>query len=581
MRDFEVILRTPWGGPWRAFREPSAVLTAWRPDEVRPCLDAIDRAVRDDGVYAAGFVTYEAASGFGLPARSAPPAGLPLVAFGVFPSGHVTFQGRPRPAGTCQVGPWTPSVTHDEYLQAVRQIKASIEAGNTYQINYTFRLRAPWSGDPLALLADLHAAQLGQWGAFASTGRHAICSASPELFFVWNDGRLECRPMKGTARRGLWTADDLARGEALRHSAKNRAENVMIVDMVRNDMGRVAQVGSVEVASMFDVERYPRQWQMTSTVVADAPGVHAPAFFEALFPSGSVTGAPKHSSMQIIRDLECSPRGIYTGAIGYFSPRGRGHFNVAIRTVMLDRETGQAEFGVGSGVVWDSVDRDEYDECLLKASILVEPPRAFRLLETIGYSFQGGFALLDRHLERMQASAGYFGFEFDADEARRLLSRAVVDLLGASRVRLLLARDGSIVCEAVDLGQAPAAPLRAALATSPIDPLDAFLYHKTTRRDVYDEARASRPDADAVILWNPAGEVTEGTEANLVALIDGRKVTPPITCGLLAGTLRAELLASGEIAEARITIAALRDAEHVWLINSVRGWMDVGPEVDG
>jgi para-aminobenzoate synthetase / 4-amino-4-deoxychorismate lyase len=575
VRDFTVILRTPWGGPWRAFRDPSAVLTAWRPADVRPCLAAVDRAVRDEGVYAAGFVTYEAAAGLDLPAREAGPEGLPLVAFGLYPTGHVTFQGRPRPRGGCTAGPWTPSIDHAAYLEAVRRIKDQIAAGNTYQINFTFRLRAAWAGDPLALLADLHAAQRGAWGAFVETGRHAICSASPEVFFVWNDGQIECRPMKGTAPRGLWTADDLQRGEALRHSGKNRAENVMIVDMVRNDLGRLARTGTVVVTSLFDVERYPRQWQMTSRVVADTPDVQAPAMFEALFPSGSVTGAPKHSSMQIIRDLECSPRGVYTGAIGYFSPRGRGHFNVAIRTITLDRETGQAEFGVGSGVVWDSVDQDEYEECLLKASILTQPLPPFRLLETIRYSPEGGFALLTRHLDRMLASAAYFGIAFDAREAGQMLTRAVADLPAPSRVRLLLARDGSIVCEAVDLGSRDEAPLRAAFAAAPIDPSDLFLYHKTTRRDVYEQAKASRPDADAVILWNPSGEVTEGTEANLVALIDGRKVTPPVECGLLAGTMRAELLEAGEIVEARITRDALRTAERVWLINSVRGWMDV------
>jgi para-aminobenzoate synthetase / 4-amino-4-deoxychorismate lyase len=550
------------------------VITAWRPGEVRGCLEAVDRAVAD-GLYAAGFVAYEAAAAYGLPACDTAPDGLPLVAFGLYPSSNVTFQGRPRPTVAGRAGPWVPSIDHDAYLRAVARIKAEIDAGNTYQINLTFRLRAPWSGDPLAVLADLQAAQRGPWAAFVDTGRHAICSASPELFFVQNDGRIECRPMKGTAPRGLWAADDLRQGAALRASPKNRAENVMIVDMVRNDLGRVATAGSVEVTSIFDVERYPRQWQMTSTVIAQAPGVRMPEVFEAMFPSGSVTGAPKHSSMQIIRDLECSPRGVYTGAIGYLSPRGRGHFNVAIRTVTLDRETQRAEFGVGSGIVWDSVERDEYDECLLKASILTEPQPPFRLLETIGYDPEGGFTLVDRHLERLAASADYFGYAFDRDEARTMLAQARRDLRGASRIRLLLGRDGTMVCEAVDLGPPRARPLRAGLAPDPIDPADVFLYHKTTRREVYAKARASRPELDAVILWNPAREATEGTEANLVALIEGRKVTPPVECGLLAGTFRAELLEAGEVAERRIPLESLRRAERVWLVNSVRGWVGV------
>jgi para-aminobenzoate synthetase/4-amino-4-deoxychorismate lyase len=591
----DVVLRTPWGGPWRGFREPTAVLTAERVGDVRECLREVDRAVRRSGFYAAGFVAYEAAGAFGLPVHGGTPGSLPLVCFGLYTADRVTSQGRPRPRGVSGhealthradsrggsalyglTGPgWIPSIDHAAYLQAIDAIKARIAAGDTYQINFTFRLRAPWTGDPLALLGDLHAAQRGAWGAYVDTGRHAIASASPELFFAVNGGRIECRPMKGTAPRGLWPSADLAQAEALRMSAKNRAENVMIVDMVRNDLGRIARTGSVEVASLFDIERYPRHWQMTSHVVADAEPGGLLVIFDALFPSGSVTGAPKHSSMGIIRELEASPRGIYTGAIGYLSPNGRGHFNVAIRTVAIDREAGTAEFGVGSGIVWDSVDRDEYDECLLKASILAQPPPPFRLLETIAYAPQGSFRLLDRHLERLRASADYFGFVFDEREAREMLGRAVADLRGASKLRLLLSRDGSLVCEATDLEPGASRPLIAELAVEPIDPSDVFLYHKTTERAVYTDARAARPRAEAVLLWNPAGEVTEGTDANIVVELDGRRVTPPVECGLLAGTMRAELIATGEIVEQRVTIDDLHRATRAWLINSVRGWMEI------
>ena len=577
MTRLEVILRSPWAGPWRAFRDPLAILTATRPDDVQACLEDVARAVQSEGCYAAGFVTYEAAAAFGLPAHPPPADGLPLVCFGLFAPDRVTSQARPRPSGPYEAGPWVPTLDHAGYLDAIRRIRSLIEAGDTYQINFTFRLRSRWSGDPLALLADLDAAQMGAWGAWVDTGQHVVCSASPELFFTWVDGRLQCRPMKGTAPRGLWAAADLAAAEALRHSPKNRAENVMIVDMIRNDLSRLAGVTGVTATSLFDVERFPRQWQMTSTVVADAPGATLPAMFEAMFPSGSVTGAPKHSSMRIIRDLETSPRGIYTGAIGYLSPRRRAHFSVAIRTITIDRHRGDAEFGVGSGVVWDSVDRDEYDECLLKASILTRPPLPFRLLETIGYQHASGFALLDRHVARMRASAEYFGFEFDEHEARNMLQRAIGDLRGRSRLRLLLARDGSLVCEAVDLIAKPSRPLRAELAATAVDVSDPFLYHKTTRREVYETALASRPDAEAVILWNAAGEVTEGTDANLVVEIAGRKVTPPIESGLLAGTLRAHLLDTGEIEERRIPIADLLAAKRAWLINSVRGWMEIVP----
>ena len=365
---FEAVLRTPFAGPWRRFRNPVRVVTASRVDEVRAALADVERMVRG-GLYAAGFVAYEAAGAFDLPVKAAS-SSLPLVCFGLFPPDSVETLGRFRATGRAEVGQWQPSIDHDAYLRAIAAIKERIEAGDTYQINFTFRLMAPFRGDPAALMTDLHAAQAGRWSAFLDLGAHAICSASPELFFVSEDGRIECHPMKGTAPRGWWAAQDAARAEELHRSEKNRAENVMIVDMVRNDLGRIATTGSVCAVSLFDVERYPLQWQMTSRVRADAPGTGLAAIFESMFPSGSITGAPKHSAMGIIQELESTPRGIYTGAIGYLSPQGRAHFNVAIRTVVIDRERSSAEFGVGSGIVWDSVDRDEYDECLIKASMV-------------------------------------------------------------------------------------------------------------------------------------------------------------------------------------------------------------------
>jgi para-aminobenzoate synthetase/4-amino-4-deoxychorismate lyase len=577
----EVRLRSARGREWRTFREPVAVLRATRPDDVARCLAEIDRAVRSDGCYAAGFVGYEAAAAFGLPTHTPSPDGLPLVCFGLFHPDTVTSERALPAGGAYHTGQWRASIDPAAYAAAIRRIKSRIESGDTYQINFTFRLTAPFAGDPVALLRDLDIAQDGPWGAFVDDGRFAICSASPELFFRVDGDWIECRPMKGTAPRGLWAAADRQQAEHLVTSEKQQAENVMVVDMVRNDLGRVADLGTVQVAALFVAERYPLQWQMTSRVEARMARGSLLHLFEALFPSGSVTGAPKHSSMGIIRELETAPRGIYTGAIGYMSPRGRGHFNVAIRTIALDRRTGQVEFGVGSGVVWDSVERGEYDECLLKASILLtRPPESyaagphpeFQLLETIGWAPDAGFALLERHLSRLQESAECFGFACDVTEVRALLEIAVADLAGPARLRVLLSRDGAIVCEGADLGVPAARPLRAALAADPIDPASVFLYHKTTVRDVYDRARASRPDAEAVLLWNPSGEVTEATEANVVVEIGGEKVTPPVECGLLGGTLRAELLGTGAIHEQRVRVDDLTRATGVWLINSVRGW---------
>ena len=306
-----------------------------------------------------------------------------------------------------------------------------------------------------------------------------------------------------------------------------------------------------------------------------------------MFPSGSVTGAPKHSSMDIIRGLETRPRGIYTGAIGYLAPGGDAHFNVAIRTVTIDKRRQTAEFGVGSGVVWHSIDRDEYAECVLKASILlrdeaeVGPATEFELLETLKWSPGEGFALLERHIARLVDSADYFGFTVAEPSIRAALLSAVQGRTSEARVRLRVARDGAAVCEVSELPPPPAI-LRAALASAPVDLRDVFLYHKTTRRLVYDAARASRPDADAVILWNEAGEVTEGAIHNIVVEIDRRKLTPPVECGLLAGTLRAEMLEAGAIEIGRIKIDDLPSATGCWLINSVAGsipaTLDLGSE---
>lgn len=578
---FELVLQTPWGGPWRRFSDPVRVIRAHRGDEVRDALAAVDGAVRN-GDYAAGFVTYEAASAFGLPV-GAPAAGLPLVAFGIYEADTIETLHRLRSTGSATLGKWSPSIDHAAYLAAIAAIKTWIERGDTYQINFTFRLTAAFSGEPSALMRELYAAQAGAWSAYVDLGPRVICAASPELFFSVEHGRALCRPMKGTWPRGYWPDQDVAYGEALRRSEKNRAENVMIVDMVRNDLGRVAKTGSVRPVSLFNVERYPLQWQMTSDVEAIVGEASLPAMFEAMFPCGSITGAPKHRSMEIIRELESTPRGIYTGAIGYISPHGRSHFSVAIRTVVVDREAGRAEFGVGSGVVWDSVDRDEYDECLLKAEMLggqavkrtasyvVGDPPGFRLLEAIRWTVDGGFALLDRHMDRLRASADCFGFACDIDDVRGLLNEAVEDLRVPAKVRVMVGADGSVLCEAVDL-MPLRQPVRVALASAPVDRSDVFLYHKTTRRGVYERARASRRDADAVLLWNEDGEITEATESNVVIVRQGDRITPPVECGLLPGTLRAELLDAGEIVEGRVSREALLAADEVWLINSVRGW---------
>ena len=572
---FEVLLRTPFDGPWLSMQDPSAVLTARRSGDLRACLDAVEDAARG-GSYVAGFLTYEAAAAFGLAVHEPRANGLPLARFGIFPRQHVRrLEAPPLTAQEHPVSNWAPSVEREDYADALRRIKFHIAEGDTYQLNFTYRLRAPFGGNAQGLFNDVVAAQAGAWSAYIDVGTHAICSASPELFFSLRSGRIECRPMKGTLPRAFSARDDVKQRERLRGSEKNRSENVMIVDLVRNDLGRVASVGSVSVRSLFDVERFPRQWQMTSTVTADVRDVRLSDLFAALFPSGSVTGAPKARSMEIIRELEQEPRGVYTGAIGLIDPLGRAHFNVAIRTVVIDRVREEAEFGVGGGIVWESSAADEYEECRTKAAILLNRDPAFELLETLRWTPNEGYALLDRHLERVSLSADYFALPCAVAEIGLALQSAVAHRTCPAKVRLLVGRDGRPRCEVADLPARGADRVRTALAAAPVSADNVFLYHKTTQRDVYEAARASRPDADAVLLWNEAGEVTEGTDANVVVELGGRRVTPPVECGLLPGTMRADLLARGEIVEQLVTRADLRRAGQMWLINSVRGWVEL------
>jgi para-aminobenzoate synthetase/4-amino-4-deoxychorismate lyase len=548
--------------------DPVRVIEATRPADVETAIRQVQAEARSRQCHALGLIRYEAGRAFDLEVADAAPYALPLAWFALFESDHVHVVDAPRALHAYRIGTPRPSIDRDAFRAAFERIRQHIAAGDTYQVNCTFKLRADFSGDPLSLFADLAATQRGRHSAFIRVGQHAICSASPELFFSIDGDRIAARPMKGTASRGRTAAEDDQRADALRHSAKERAENVMIVDMMRNDIGRVAEVGTVDAPELFALERYPNVWQMTSTVTArtSAP---LDAIIRALFPSASVTGAPKVRTMEIIRDIEHEPRGVYTGAIGYLTPDGGAQFNVAIRTAVVDERRGALEFGVGSGVVWDSDPDREYDECLLKGSVLGRRPEPFDLLETIRWTPEEGFFLLERHLARLQSSARYFGFECQVTRIRAALAAAVQTAGGPLRLRLLVAEDGSVRVEQAPLDARPGV-WHVQLAPRPIDPLDARLFHKTTNRRMYEDLRV--PGYDDVILWNAAGEITESTIANLVFEIEGRRVTPPVECGLLPGTLRAELLATGQVSEARVRVDELSRASGLWLVNSVRGW---------
>jgi para-aminobenzoate synthetase / 4-amino-4-deoxychorismate lyase len=555
-------------GGWLRFTRPAAVYVAKTPAQTRAILKRAAAAAAA-GRYAAGFVGYEAAPAFDAALRTHPPGRLPLAVFGVYAGGEA-FDTLPAPAVPCTAGPWRPSVDAAAYAAALDRIRAYLAAGDTYQVNYTMRLRAALSGDPYALFHRLVAAQAGgRFAAYFACEAWAVCSASPELFFDCTPPDIVCRPMKGTAPRGLWSADDMAHAAALRTSEKERAENVMIVDMIRNDLGRIAAPGSVRVVSVFDTERYPTLWQLTSTVAAETDA-GLPEIFGALFPCASVTGAPKVRTMEITRELEPDPRGVYTGAIGLIEPGGRARFSVAIRTVAVDRAAGEAEYGVGGGIVWDSRPEREYAECAVKARVLDRPVEAFALLETLLWTPRDGCVLLDGHLRRAEASAVYFGFAFSAERVRRALAAQTMPEEPA-RVRVEMDRDGGVRVTAVPLGPNTGAPATVAVDDRPVDPADRFLYHKTTRRAVYAAARARHPDADDVLLCNARGEITESTIANLVVERGGERVTPPLSCGLLPGVYRDALLRRGRVREAVVRREDLRRAAAIYLVNALRG----------
>jgi para-aminobenzoate synthetase/4-amino-4-deoxychorismate lyase len=466
---------------------------------------------------------------------------------------------------------WQASVGFAEFEAKVKRIKELIRLGDTYQVNYTYRLGAVMAADPWEFFLQLVAAQEAPYGAFVDTGEWVIGSASPELFFQLDGDRIVCRPMKGTAARGLTQAQDQAQAEALRTSEKERAENVMIVDMVRHDLGRVAETGSVTVPRLFAVEKYPTVWQMTSTIEARTRASLC-EIFQALFPPASITGAPKVRTMEIIAQLEPSARRIYTGAIGFIAPGRRAQFNVAIRTLLLDPRTGRAEYSVGGGITWGSQPEAEWQECRDKAKILTTRIPAFVLLETLLWTAEGGYFLLARHLERLEQSALYFGFELDLPAARLELEQLAAGLARTrQRVRLLLSRDGRITLEAEALPAPDPALPRVTVAPGPADSSNPFLYHKTTNRGPYEAARAACPGYDDVLLFNEKGEVTESTIANLAVEIEGKLYTPPMRCGLLPGTLRADLLERGELVERAITVDAVLRSPRVCLLNSVRG----------
>ncbi|WP_459936730.1 chorismate-binding protein [Desulfonatronum parangueonense] len=559
---------------WRVFRKPVDVVSACNSSEVDSCLARIEGRIERHGLHAAGFLSYEAAAAFDPAFRVRPDdAGFPLLWFGLFAQVE-TVSGWPR-RSMSSLADWKASITEQQYHRSLGAIREHLRVGNTYQVNFTFRLLCEFPQHPWDFFQSVCQTRPAAHAAYVCLEDWAICCFSPEQFFALDGEEIVSSPMKGTRGRGLTSRQDQELAEELRSSAKDRAENVMITDMVRNDLGKIAVPGSVVVKDLYAVEKHATVWQMVSRVQAQTRESLA-RIFGALFPPASITGAPKAASMKIIAELEDRPRRIYTGCIGYISPSAgaglQAAFNVAIRTVLVNKRREQAEYGVGGGIVWDSNEVGEYAECRIKAEVLHQRMPDFKLLETMLWMPDQGYVLLERHLSRLRASAEYFEFPLDLSAVREALHVLAENFVREPRmVRLLVNKNGQLKLEDLPPPPLPGKIPRVTLAKAPVNSRDLFLYHKTTHRVAYQQALDASPGFDDVLLYNEHGQVTESTRTNVLARLGGVLYTPPVSCGLLAGTLRGHLLDQGQIVERILTPADLGRAEHVYLINSVRG----------
>ena len=539
------------------FAGARGVIRADEPDEVPGAFAAIEKA-RAEGHHVAGYFSYEL--GYLLEPRLRPllPAAraVPLLWFGVF---ERMEEGRLEAQSRAYAGPLRHEWNAEDYHRRFERVRRYIAAGDIYQANLSFRSRFAFAGDARALYARLRARSNAAYGAFVDDGERQVLSLSPELFFALDaDGRLVAKPMKGTIARGTDPVSDAAARARLAASEKDRAENLMIVDLLRNDLGRIAEIGSVGVEDLFSIETYPTLHTMVSTVRARLkPGADVATIVRALFPCGSVTGAPKIRAMEIISELEASPRGLYCGAIGHFAPDGAARFNVAIRTLTI--AGGAGELGIGGAVVQDSTSQSEFDECLLKARYYEAARVPLELIETLRWSPGAGFVRLERHLDRMARSAAYFGIAFD--RARLALPDGAGEDL---RVRITLNEAGAFHVTAAPLGP-PRSRWTYAISPLRVRSDDALARHKTNWRDHLEPL----PGVDETLFLNERGEVAEGSRSTVFVRRGGELLTPPLSAGILDGCLRREMLEAGQCREAVLVPEDL--AGEVFLGNSLRG----------
>lgn len=555
------------------FTNPITVIQTNKLNEIDSCLHNVQIAV-NKGYYAAGYLAYEAAGAFYPHIQFQQTDDIPLLWFGIFER-PIKMDMSNRIDHTYHATTWKPNISIQEYNDTFDRVHTYIKEGETEQVNYTIQMEADFSGDSFAFYKQLEQSQAANYSAYINIDHRSILSASPELFFHMKDGIITTKPMKGTVERGKTYEEDRQNAQWLKNSQKNRHENELIIQLMKSELGKIAQPNTITVPNKFAIEQYPTVYQMTSTVTAKIKeGIELVKLFQALFPCGSITGQPKERTMEIISQYEQNPRGIYCGAIGYMTPDHEAIFNVPIRTVAINHKTGKAVYGVGGAITIDSTKEEEYAEVITKAKVLTEKRTPFQLLETIGLH-HGKFVVLDHHINRMKQSATYFNYPFNETKLRRSL-RAIAqnNKENMYRVRVLLHHSGHYSIETKKYTQTKT-PAIVSLAKQPIDRNNRFLYHKTTNRTLYEQHRENTDHLFDVLLWNEEEEITEFTTGNIVIEMNGKFITPPVTCGLLPGTFRKSLLEKGKITEQTILKKDLLHCDRVWFINSVRKWVPV------
>lgn len=547
------------------FCQPLYIIETHLHHEVSACFKKIQQAL-DEGCYAAGYVSYEAASAFTPYLKTHHKSTMPLLWFGIFKK---PSQGSPPPIiPLSQIYDWAIKTSRKDYQKAIQYIHENIAQGNVYQVNYTARLTTTMHKQAAySYYQKIRHAQQANYCAYLDTDDRQILSASPELFFHWQQGKITTKPMKGTIARGKTLAEDRVQRKILSESDKDRSENLMIVDLLRNDLSKIAHLNSIKVPELFTIEKYPTVLQMTSTITAETrPDTTLFDIFKALFPCGSITGAPKASAMQIITQLETSQRDIYCGAIGFITPDQEAIFNVPIRTLHIENQTNTATYAAGGGITWSSTVTGEYQELLAKAEILSTNTLPEHLLESL-LLCDGQYFLLALHLRRLKNSAHYFNFKFFYTQTKQQLQALAQEHhSGNYKVRLLLNQQGEITLTKEPIDTTPSI-LQANWSALIMQSSNRLLYHKTTNRSFYP---ASSPNLEQLLL-NEQEQVTEFTTGNIVISQQGKFLTPPQTVGLLNGTLREWLLKRNHIQEKILYKEDIEHAEHIFFINSVRG----------